>query len=227
MRSSTEQQVAVDMAAVKRAFKALRSQGVIAHVASGGCRCCYSRDTEQAEKTPTAWGAANLWRDDLEQDPTGAYIRFDAVDGRGRTDAEVGQAIVAALAAEGVETEWQGDPSICVRVKGTERPDTDAARDACYAMDGALGQARAAVQDAVRDVGHKVLGMPVRERAGLLASTAYHNLGGALGDLNDTKHDKARAWDKALAAAFDTRTTQARDLLVALDKAAQALEDKA
>lgn len=224
MRSTDQVDKVVDLEAVKRAFKALRRQGVIAHVASGGCRCCYSKDSDQADKVPTAWGSANVWRADLDEHPAGAYVRFGEVDGRGKTTEDVGQAIVAALAAEGVSTTWDGNGGTCIWIEGAERPDTQAAWDACHVMDGALGNARAAVQDAVRDVGCKALGMPVRERAGLLASAAYLHLCEQVAAFGVAAHAKARAWDKALGQASDRRMVEAHGLLVTLDKAAKALE---
>lgn len=159
MRTDTEQQAVVNLEAVKRAWKALRKAGVVAHVASAGCRCCYCADSDQAERDPKAWGSCHLWRQDLDGPGDGAFVYYSAVEGRGRTDVEVGQAIVAALTAQGVRSKWDGDGTSAIWVEGDVPPSTDGAYEALDVATRAIYAARDQADAGCRALGLYVLGV--------------------------------------------------------------------
>lgn len=171
MRTTTK----INIEAVKRAFKALRKAGVVAHVASSGCHCCYVGHSEQAEKQQGAWGAAYLWRPDLDgrhSGTRGVYIKFGAVDGRGRTTEDVGREIVDRLRAEGVPTEWNGLASHAILVLGTVPPPLEETYQALATADRAIYAARGQADDAARAVGLYVLGVATAEPRGKFRQAA-------------------------------------------------------
>jgi hypothetical protein len=105
------------------AFKSLRKQKLVARRNFMCCGSCASAALESVcEAKPEILGAVYYTQQAAADFNNGAsvYLNYGGVKGRA-TDEEIGKLVSIALKAAGVEFEWDGNPSACIKVKGSNR----------------------------------------------------------------------------------------------------------